>query len=151
MNLHLSSEQLESMLHGEPSPEAAQHLSGCVQCSGELVSLRQAFGNFREAATATAEHYSRSTSPVVARKVPRMAWGFAAAALFVSIATPLVVEHRNASVVAVKVPQPTPSMSDEALLNSVQNDLSSSVPESLLPLAGTPTNTTNSTNAQRKN
>jgi hypothetical protein len=152
MNSHLNSEQLECMLHGEPSQEASRHLSGCVQCSDELASLRQVFGNFREAATAAADHHRRAASPAVSHRVPRLAWGFAVAALFVSVATPLAMQHRNVAPVVLHRPvaRAAETMSDEALLSDVQNDLSSSVPESLLPLSGTSTSVTESTNVQRK-
>lgn len=151
MNSHLSSEQVDGVLNGQPSPDAAAHLSGCVQCAGELASLRSAFGNLRQATSAAADHHRRSASAAKSRKMPRIAWALATAAVVVSIAAPVVL-HRRADVpVAVdggRVVTPEP-ISDEALLNSVQNDLSS-VPESLLPLAGTSTNSTNPTE-RRKN
>jgi hypothetical protein len=151
MNTHLSSEQLDGALNGQPSMDAAQHLSGCMQCSGELASLRQTFGNFREAAVATAEHHRRFVSPATSRRVPRMAWGLAAAALFVSIAAPLAVHRHTPPVVGQVAPKASETMSDEALLDNVQNDLSASVPGALLPLSGTSTNSKNSTSDQRKN
>ncbi len=153
MNSHLSSEQLECALHGEPSWETSQHLSSCVDCASELTALRQIFHNFREASTAAAQDYRRSASPVVARRAPRLAWGFAAAALFVGAATPLLLQHRTTPPVISDggVSHASTTISDEALLNSVHDDLSSSVPESLLPLDGTFSNSTNSTNETRKN
>jgi hypothetical protein len=156
MNSHLSSEQLDGVLNGGASQDASQHLGGCVQCAGELAALRAAFGDLRDVTTAVAEHHRRLAVATPVRRIPRMVWGLAAAALFVGIATPVAVHRRTTSVVGEKVPQVVATMSDEALLNSVQNDLSASVPESLLPLASASTNAadsvdTLSTDTQRKN
>lgn len=146
MNPHLSSEQFDGILSGQPSPDAKLHLSGCAQCSGELASLREAFGNFRETASGVAEQHRLLAVTSPPRRVPRMAWGLAASVLFVSIAAPLAVHRHPAVPVAEPVAQTPAAMSDEALLDTVQDDLSTSVPESLLPLAATPAsgNTTDS-------
>jgi hypothetical protein len=149
MMSHLSSEQLDGVLNGEVSQDASQHLGSCVQCAGELASLREVFGNLREATSAAAEHHRRYVSTAAARRVPRMAWGLVAAALFMSVGAPLVVRHRNASVVAGNVSQGPAAISDDALLDGVQADLSSSVPDSLLPLAGTSTEATNLTQSRK--
>jgi len=150
MNSHLSSEQFDGVLSGQPSPDAKLHLSSCAQCSGELASLREAFGNFREAASVAAEKHRLLAVTPTPRRVPRMAWGLAAAALFVSIGAPLAVHRRVTAPVAEPVAQAPATMSDEALLDNVQNDLSSLVPESLQPLAATPAsgNPTNSASSK---
>jgi hypothetical protein len=148
MNTHLSSEQLDGVLGGQASQDAKLHLSGCAQCSGELASVRETFGNFRETASAVAEQHRLLAATSTPRRVPRMAWGLAAAALFVSIAAPFAT-HRRVAVPAVEPAAQVPAtMSDEALLDNVQNDLSSSVPESLLPLAATSNSATDSSNVK---
>jgi hypothetical protein len=148
MNTHLSSEQFDGVLSGQASQDAKLHLSGCAQCSEELASLRGAFGNFREAASAVAEQHRLLAVTSTPRRVPRMAWGLAAAALFMSIAAPFTVHRRVAVPIEGPVTQNAVTMSDEALLDNVQNDLSSSVPESLLPLAATSTNATDVTTSK---
>ena len=148
MKTHLSSEQFDGALSSQPSPDAKLHLSGCAQCSAELASLRGAFGNFREATSTVAEQHRLSAVAAPPRRVPRMAWGLATAALFVSVAAPFAV-HRRVAVPAVgPVAQAPATMSDEALLDNVQNDLSSSVPESLLPLAATSNGAPDSSNVK---
>src|ERR1700689_1207541 len=97
MKTHLSSEQFDGVLSGQPSQDAKRHLSGCTQCSEELASLRGTFGNFRETASAVAEQHRLLAVTPPPRRVPRMAWGLAAAALFVSIAAPVAV-HRHSAV-----------------------------------------------------
>jgi hypothetical protein len=155
--MHLTSEQMESALSGQPAEETARHLGDCARCVGELAALREVFGNLREATAVSAEHHRRFVSTVRARRVPRMAWALATAMLFVAVGAPLAVHHRGVtSVVPGNVTTgPGATISDEALLDGVQNDLSTSVPASMLPLAGTSTSTTDSaadsTAAQRKN
>jgi hypothetical protein len=152
MMRHLTSEQIESTLSGRASQEVSSHLESCAQCAGEVVSLREVFGDLREATAASAEHHRRFVSTAGARRVPRMAWAFVSAALFIAAATPVAVHYRSANhVVARPAPDAAVTISDEALLDGVQDDLSTSVPASLQPLAGTSTDTTKSTEAQRKN
>ena len=155
--MHLTSEQMESTLSGQPSEETARHLGGCARCAGELAALREVFGDLRMATAASAEHHRRFVSTAGARRVPRMAWALAIAMVFVAAVTPVAVHHRQSPrVVPVgAVAGADATISDEALLDGVQNDLSTSVPASMLPLAGTSTSTTDSatdsTAAQRKN
>jgi hypothetical protein len=154
MNSHLSSEQLECALHGSPSREVSLHLAACAQCTEEVDELREALGNFRVAAMASAErHYRLAATPAAptARRLPRMAWAAAMSALLLSIAAPIGLHRRTVTArVAADVAE-RPAVSDEALLNDIQNDLSSSVPSPLLPLASTSTNSANSNLNSRKN
>jgi hypothetical protein len=154
--MHLTSEQMESTLSGQPSEETARHLGDCARCVGELAELREVLGSLRQATAMSAEHHRQYGSTAVTRRVPRMAWALATAMLFVAVGAPLAVHYRGVtSVVPGNVPMaPDATISDEALLDGVQNDLSTSVPASMLPLAGTSTSTTDSadsTAAQRKN
>jgi hypothetical protein len=148
MNSHLSSEQFDGVLSGRPAQDAKLHLNGCAQCAGELARLREAFGDFRETASLVADKHRLLAVISTPRRVPRMTWGLAAAVLFVSFAAPFAVHRRPATPVVGPAAQAPVAMSDEALLDNVQNDLSSSVPESLQPLAGTSTNSTDTTPAK---
>ena len=153
---HLTSEQMESTLSGRPSEEATRHLGDCAQCAEEVTALREVFGNLRQATAASAEYHRRFVSTAGARRVPRMAWALATAMLFIAVGAPLAVHHRNVTpVVPENVSEHADvTISDEALLNGVQDDLSTSVPASMLPLAGTSPSTTDSadsTAAERKN
>jgi len=154
--MHLTSEQMESTLSGQPSEEAARHLDDCARCAGELAALREVFGNLREATAASAEHHRRFVSTAGARRVPRLAWALVTAMFFVAAVTPVAMHYRTIPV-AVQGDVATgadATISDEALLDGVQNDLSTSVPASMLPLAGTSPSTTDSadsTAAQRTN
>jgi len=154
--MHLTSEQMESILSGRSSAETTRHLGECARCEGELASLREVLGDLRMATAASAEHHRRFATTPEVRRVPRMAWALATAMLFVGAVTPLVLHYRDAGHVVPGRPPAVANVtiSDEALLNGVQNDLSTSVPASMLPLAGASTSTTDSadtTAAQRTN
>ncbi len=158
---HLTSEQMQSSLSGRPSEETTRHLGDCAQCAEEVTALREVFGNLREATAASAEHHRRFVSTAGARRVPRMAWALATAMLFIAVGAPLAVHRRSVTPeVTGNVSEHAgatiadATISDEALLDGVRNDLSISVPASMLPLAGTSPSTTDSadsTAAQRKN
>ena len=114
--------------------------------------MRAVLGNFRSATAASAEHHRQLAVPVAPARVPRVAWVLASVVLFAGIASPFAVRRQPVQPVVPDVStQASTAISDEALLNNVQNDLSASVPESLLPLAGTSTNAVNSTDEKRKN
>ena len=152
MNSHLNSEQLERVLAGRPSYEVSQHLGKCARCVEDVASMREVLGNFREATAASAEHHRHLATPVAPSRVPRVAWVLASVVLFAGIATPFAVRRPAVQPVVPNVStQGSTAISDEALLNNVQNDLSASVPDSLLPLADTSTSAVNSTDEQRKN
>jgi len=158
--MHLTSEQIESTLSGRSSAETVRHLGECARCAAELAALREVLGDLRMTTAASAEHHRRfAPAPAThaeARRVPRMAWGLATAMLFVGAVTPVVLHYRGADHVVPGGPPAVANatISDEALLNGVQNDLSTSVPASMLPLAGTSTSTKDSADsiaAQRTN
>ncbi len=153
MKSHLSSEEFDGVLSGQSSAEAAQHLQSCERCAQELGSLRGVFGDFQRAATASAEHHRYLVPAPSARRVPRMGWAFAMAALCVGIAAPVALRHHS-DAPAVNVAQggavavAPVEISDDALLNGVQDDLSVSVPEPLTALSGSAqTTTSNSSNS----
>ncbi|HEY5329459.1 MAG TPA: hypothetical protein VIJ79_06225 [Acidobacteriaceae bacterium] len=155
--MHLTSEQMETTLNGCPTEEAARHLGGCAQCAGELATLREVFGDLREATAASAEHHRRFASIAGARRTPRMAWAMAAVVFFAAAATPFAMHRRQAPRVVQRgaAGGADATISDDALLDGVRNDLATSVPASMLPLAGTSTPTADSaadsTAAQRTN
>jgi hypothetical protein len=152
MNSHLSSEQLERALAGRPAPEVMQHLKKCARCNEDIAATGALLAGFRNAATGAAEKYRRLAPARASKRVPRMAWALAAAALFVGVGAPLAVHRHDAGRgVPAQVATEASAISDEALLENVQDDLSSSVPKSLLPLADTSTNAKESTSAQQKN
>lgn len=152
---HLNSEQLDNLLGRTPDAKWQKHVDGCASCAAELTALRLVLGDFRQAATASAKHHRYLAPAHNRRRVPGPAWGIAFAALLISVGAPLAVHYgeKNRPPVQIAIDgeqrvSAQPSISDDALLSGVQNDLSASVPRSMLPLSGT---STNSNSDSRKN
>lgn len=153
MSSHLSSEQIDAVLHGQPSHDVSRHLDRCTSCAEELASLGGTLGDLRSSAGAFAEQQRPLAVIGSTRALPQFAWALGAAALAalaLSFAAPLALTHRDHAPAArnAETPAITVAVSDEALLDSVQNDLSSSVPASMLPLSGTSTASSDSSTVQ---
>jgi hypothetical protein len=153
---HLTQEQIANLLIADPActgPDANAHLRSCAVCTTELSGLRQSLGEFRDAVTLHAERQAaplhRSVAAANLRTMPQnrhvALWLATAAALVVAVSAPfgLHLRHPAAMPVAVlhnQAPLPAPAAphtleSDEALLSSIDQDLSASIPASMEPLA----------------
>ena len=121
------------------------HASACPECAAELARMRDCLELFREATTAHADaHLNRVPAwqpPARARFMLQPAyWVAAAAAALIAALIPLQIatHHRPHPPVqqpVVVAPQSTPAESDEALLESVNRELSESVPTPMAALA----------------
>jgi len=161
-NDHLTSEEMEALLSDLPATvralDRSEHLKVCAQCSAEVESLRGALEDLRTAAVASAEHHRRvAVMPAPSHRTPRMMWTLLAAMVLICIAVPLTVHQRHAGVTMVSAPVQAPqatvsvAVTDEQVWNSIQDDLSSSVPKPLLPLAAASTDSTTSTDNTKEN
>ena len=174
---HLTHQQLCDLVIASPlDPEEAasdavhSHLHSCYTCMAELTTLTSTLDQFHTVVHTIAEREftsrPRSNTTLLANHRPAFRWmqplSFAlAAALLVAVALPFTLSRHVApapqttatsSVPAVKTPAPN-TLSDEALLEGVDQDLSASIPDSMQPLAD-PTATaatTTSTSTQRTN
>ena len=152
---HLTSEELEALLLN-PQTKESQHLAVCPQCSAEFITLREALGDLRTAAVASAEHHRRlAIMPTLSHHTPRMMWTLLAATTLLCVTLPLTIHQKRVPVTTVIAPTQQPqttissTITDEQLWNSIQDDLSSSVPKPMLPLA--PTDSTTSTDNAKEN
>jgi len=159
-----------------------QHVRECHICADELASLSRSLTLFRSTANAWANHawnhqaayVNRSLLPATSdtsvfsrfRLILRpAAWSTAAVAIALAVAVPMTL-HRlsksaEAPAAAVTMPPASPAetraaaydaRSDEALLEEVNQTLSSSVPSPMQPLADPTASSNNqSNNATRKN
>ena len=136
---HLSSEQIEQVLAGSAEEALQEHLSQCVSCRQEIEQMHSVFGSLRDTMTATAESQWHSAVLRERKNAPRLAWVAALAVLIVGLLIPLspLAHIRHGETPAARPTPPAETLSDEALLNGIQKDLSTSVPEPLEPLAGT--------------
>lgn len=154
MHPHLTSEQMERMLHDPQAKANSLHLQVCPECVAELDELATTFSELRNTSTqhAITERKRAIVTPTASRRsLSAWAYALAAAILFTAGILPLALHHNSDAREQAKTPRSVvhQPISDEALLNSIQSDLSASVPEAMEPLATT-TNSSNA-NTSRKN
>jgi len=179
MNRHLTHEQLCDLLLAKHAPDTSEssghiellreHLRDCHLCSAEFASLSQSLATFRSTADAwaTREWTSRPASPTLLHHAPARTastaralmgpalWA-AATALVVAITLPLTL-HRDqpaapkTPALAVVTTQPGTSQSDEALLEEIDQTLSSPIPSPMQPLDDPTAGRHNQPDTQRKN
>ncbi len=136
-NDHLTVEQMEALLSNPEMRERTQHLQVCDFCSEEFESLHIVMRDLRTAVVASSEVHRRlAVMPGSAHRTPRALWSLVTAAALLCAAVPIALHHKPAHVAVVQPPvqQAQVAMSDDEVMSDVQEDLSSSVPRSLLPL-----------------
>lgn len=154
---HLMDEQLAGWLAGEADRETRSHLESCPRCRAEAVELRDGISRYaiatrRQAALAQREHMSENPAPQRALARHRLRW-FGAGVLAVLLAAQTVwlmkphsapANARPAANTAATSGTPEPDsqstlrtakeLSDDELLEAVNNDLSREVPRALAPV-----------------
>jgi hypothetical protein len=136
-NDHLTSEEMDALLTDPETRGRSQHLRVCGTCSAEFDSLLAAVSDLRVAVIASAEGHRRlAVMPAPAQRTPRAMWGLVAAVALLCVAGPIVLHQKPAHVAVVQAlqPQVQGAVSDEQLMSDIQQDLSSSVPQAMLPL-----------------
>jgi hypothetical protein len=178
MTPHLTHEQLCDVILAPSAPELQEtgrremlhdHLRSCEHCSAELAALSASLDAFRSAADAWAtrewnrSHRPRTSQPPLPAQLHGALWGSlplpalwaAAAALVVAATLPLALHHappatpKNPTITVTAPPQS--SQSDDALLEEVNETLSSSIPSPMQPLDDPTAGRHNQPNDQRKN
>ncbi len=140
---HLTEEQIYELLdQPNEAGQAQQHLASCQPCAKEFAAVRESLEGFRLAANGLAEE---RFSPVLAvrggllsgMRQSLVAWPMGLAAAGVLLAASVTMVHRAGPTVPVNTASVTaaPLESDEALLDGINQDLSTSVPPSLEPLS----------------
>jgi hypothetical protein len=152
MQEHLRSEDFERVIAGEAEPSDVRHVRECGACSAELAVLRTVLVGVKESAVRAADR-QRLLGAVEATPAERWSgwlrggmWAGAMAAVLLVAVVPVEmmrkVQPTAKAVAASQQVAASAELSDDALLNGVQSDLSSTVPTPLEPLAGTTTTTT---------
>lgn len=146
---HLNEEQIAELLSASPSElqqvpgltEAQAHAEACAECAAELSRMRESLALFREASTAYADahlHRVPAFQPRMRRPFYQPAlWAAAAAALLLATFVPTQLRRPVPPIAQAPVNtiQQVPSESDEALLESVNREVSESVPTPMAALA----------------
>jgi hypothetical protein len=146
---HLTDEQLLEWLDGGASPEAQGHLKSCEPCRSEAEALQDGISRYaiamrRQAQESRSAGVAKGLAP--ARRAEHLAqtrlrWvGAGVLAVLLAAQTAWMMRQRPAQdtarpiAVVAPVPQPNAAMSDEELLQAVNNDLSDEVPQALAPV-----------------
>ena len=144
---HLTDEQLAEWLAGETNQETQAHLEGCAQCQAEALQLRDGISRYamairRQSAQAQSAHMAETIAPRRALALHRLRWaGAGVLAILLAAQTVWMMKPRPAPVTPRPIasapvnPQPAASMSDDELLEAVNNDLSREVPLALAPVS----------------
>jgi hypothetical protein len=140
-DLHLSHAQMESMLAGAPDEEMELHLEHCELCREEVETIRAVLGDLKVTMAVTAEREWQSAVLRERKEIPQWAWAGALAVLMIGLMpfATTAKQHRGATPVPAQEPAAQVTLSDDALLNGIQKDIATSVPEPLEPLDGTAT------------
>jgi len=143
---HLTNEQFDALLLAPATDHP--HLRSCEFCANQLAVLRSSIGDLRVTSIAAADRHHRAAAHAQrtrqrSRMLPRLTWAATAIAGVLFISLPFVSRFRTpkapvqnpVAVAAVQTPRAADSnLSDAQLLSSIQNDLSATVPDPLLPL-----------------
>jgi len=143
---HLSDDQLSEWLAGESTAETRSHLEACLQCRDEAGALRDGISRYgfslREQSRQAQAAHLVNIDPRKTVTAHRLRWT-AAAALAMLLAAPTAWLMRPHVAPAPLLPvakvtsasQPSTAMSDDELLEAVNNDLNRDVPEALAPVS----------------
>jgi hypothetical protein len=153
---HLTVEQMELLLSNPESPETPQHLRDCATCSAEFESLLAAMVDLRLALIASSQqHRRRAVMPAQTYRTPRALGSLVAATALLCIAGPIALHHKPSHRAVAPPPPPLVqvTVSDEQLMSDIQQDLSSSVSQRMLPLTAKDTSaeTTTATSSSKEN
>ena len=128
---HLSAWEQEEYVLDQRTPQMLRHLTECAQCRAAVAQLEHGVGVYRQAAVEwSAQSLATRPQPfVTARRQPAIALGWAMAAMIpvVLLLIALLPFHLSTP----RPPQPAAQISDDALLDQVDEQLSVAVPSSM--------------------
>ena len=138
MTQHWTDEQMSAWVLGERNVEMAEHLAACEECRRELADVQGSLASYRSDVqqTVAADEYrwvriragvaGRATNPVHGLR-----WALTGALALLALSVGLLMTPQRHPVQKAQVQV---QMSDEQLLNEIQDDLSRSAPEALAPV-----------------
>jgi hypothetical protein len=145
---HLTDEQLLQWLDGSASPPSQAHLESCARCRAEAFAIQDGISRYvislrRQAAQAQSTHLTGDFAPAGILAQHRLRWaGALVLALLLAAQTAWMMKPRPAQSAshpaAAAHPHPAAAsddpLSDDELLQAVNNDLSREVPQALAPV-----------------
>ncbi len=141
---HLTTREQENWVLGERTPTAALHLTRCVECRTAVSRMEQGIAQFRQSSLVWSEECAekRLAAELPLHAAPRpgvfsahWAPGCAAAALAVTLGLISLHPRSPAGPAHGGVRATTATLSDDALLEKIDQQVSDSVPWSMQPLA----------------
>ena len=141
---HLSEVQLYEVLDQAATSETQSHLSRCSQCQTEMEALQTSLTGLRQGAKEFAQSHFRprldlsqtSRTNWFRHVLPSWSLSLVTAGLVCAASISLIhgpADSRK-TVETQAIVESAPSQTDDALLDSIDQDLSTSVPPSLAPL-----------------
>ncbi len=130
---HLTTWEQEEYLINPRAPQLLRHLAECAECRAAVEPLEHGVGIFRHAAVEWSEQtlatrpQPRLTARTRGLPVYALRWAFAAVVPLLLLVLALVPFHLSNS----RPPQPADAISDDALLDQVDQQLSVAVPLSM--------------------
>jgi predicted anti-sigma-YlaC factor YlaD len=129
---HLSAFEQNEYILGQPTPAMLRHLSNCAECRSAVSHLQDSLSAFRTSAVEWSEASSATRQwhmPATTRFLPvtAMRWALAGVLPVLLVVLALLAFH----VPSQRVAPPQAAISDDALLEQVDDQLSVSVPSSM--------------------
>jgi predicted anti-sigma-YlaC factor YlaD len=129
---HLSAFEQEEYILGQQTPEMVRHLANCAHCRAAVSHVEDGLAAFRSAAVDWSEAAASTRSwhmPSATRFLPvtAMRWAVAGVLPVILMVLALLAFHTPAP----RSTQPVASISDDALLDQVDDQVSVSVPSSM--------------------
>jgi anti-sigma factor RsiW len=152
---HLTTWEQEEYVINRRAPQLLRHLAECAECRAAVARLEHGVGIFRHAAVEwSAQSLATRPQPwptISSRRLPvhALRWAFAAVIPLLL----LVLALRPFHVSSPRAAQPAAAISDDALLDQVDEQLSVAVPssmESLTHLVSADSGTNSATAAYRR-
>lgn len=142
---HLADEQLAQWLAGEADEQTQSHLDLCESCRAEAFQLRDGISRYtialrQQSARAQSAHITAKFAPRKALLWHRLRWaGAGVLTLVLAAPTAWMLHSRSVAtapptVAAPATHDPAAQISDDELLEAVNNDLSREVPQALAPV-----------------
>lgn len=130
---HLTQEAISAWLVGERSPEAVQHMRTCSACRSEVLLLGTTLLDFRTCVRDWSQQHVSAAVIHAPASLHQPFFTFRRA--FFALACAIVCVYLGVSLRPHHLPQSTPpAISDRVLMNSVDDEISRTVPTAMEPL-----------------
>jgi hypothetical protein len=128
-NRHLSAWEQEEYILDQRTPQMMRHLSECAECRSAVERLEQPIADFRMAANQwsveSLQQRPQQAFVLTGSWLPTLRWAFAAV-IPVLLLILVLVPFRS-----TPTPQPVAKISDDALMDQVDEQVSTPVPSSM--------------------